>query len=194
MPIRPLLRTLSNHSLITLTAVSLALSLSACGSNPHQPGKPKQAPVKTQPEAISASKLLEMANQAPSPERESLVLQAAQVYITNQKFNRARDLLVDMDTDILADQAYIKHTDLLSAIALHEGSNFLAHGILTKPRLEQQWQNMEPFMEVSLREKRAQVFALLGEAQESVNERIQLAGLIDNKTQQQKNQDALWQN
>ncbi|WP_331345436.1 penicillin-binding protein activator [Cellvibrio sp. UBA7661] len=194
MPIRPLLRTLSNHSLITLTAVSLALSLSACGSNPHQPGKPKQAPVKTQPEAISASKLLEMANQAPSPERESLVLQAAQVYITNQKVNRARDLLVDMDTDILADQAYIKHTDLLSAIALHEGSNFLAHGILTKPRLEQQWQNMEPFMEVSLREKRAQVFALLGEAQESVNERIQLAGLIDNKTQQQKNQDALWQN
>ncbi|WP_082191336.1 penicillin-binding protein activator [Cellvibrio sp. pealriver] len=194
MPIRPLLRTLSTHSFITLTAVSLALSLSACGSNPPQPNKPKQPPAKTQTEAISASKLLEMANQAPSPERESLVLQAAQVYITNQKFNRARDLLVDMDTDILADQAYIKHTDLLSAIALHEGSNFLAHGILTKPRLEQQWQNMEPFMEVSLREKRAQVFALLGEAQESVNERIQLAGLIDNKTQQQKNQDALWQN
>jgi hypothetical protein len=53
---------------------------------------------------------------------------------------------------------------------------------------------MEPQTEVSLREKRAQVFALLGEAQNSVAERIQLNGLIDNKTQRQANQDALWQN
>lgn len=194
MPIRPLLRTLSTHSFTALVAAALTLSLVACGSNPPHASKRKQPPVKAQPVALSAGKLLDMANQVSSPERESLVLQAAQVYIENQKFNRARDLLIDMDTDSLPDQAYIKHTDLLSAIALHEGSNFLAHGILTKPRLEQQWQIMEPYMEVSLREKRAQVFALLGEAQESVNERIQLTGLIDNKAQQQKNQDALWQN
>jgi len=173
---------------------ALALSLASCSSTAPQPGKRKQPPAKTQPATISASKLLEMANQAQSPERESLVLQAAQVYIEARKFSRARDLLVDMNTDELPDQAYIKHTDLLSTVALQEGSNFLAHGILTKPRLEQQWSNMEPQTEVSLREKRAQVFALLGEAQNSVAERIQLTSLIDNKTQLQVNQDALWQN
>jgi len=201
MPIRPFLpilssklRILSTNSLTTLMIAALALSLASCSSTTPQPGKRKQPPAKTQPATISASKLLEMANQAQSPERESLVLQAAQVYIEARKFSRARDLLVDMNTDELPDQAYIKHTDLLSTVALQEGSNFLAHGILTKPRLEQQWSNMEPQTEVSLREKRAQVFALLGEAQNSVAERIQLTSLIDNKTQLQVNQDALWQN
>ena len=201
MPIRPLfstlstkLRILSSNSLTTLTIAALALNLASCGNTPSQPGKSKQPSAKTQPVSLSASKLLDMANQAPSPERESLVLQAAQVYIEAGKFNRARNLLVDMNTDELPDQAYIKHTDLFSTIALKEGSNFLAHGILTKPRLEQQWQIMSPQTEVALREKRAQVFALLGEAQNSVNERIQLSGLIDNKIQQQANQDALWQN
>lgn len=192
MPIRPLLRTFSSNSLTLLMVATLGLSLGACGSNPPQPAKQKQAAAQQQP-SVSASKLLEQAKQAQSPERENLLLQAAQAYIAGQRYNRARDLLVEINTDELADQAYITHTDLLSAVALHEGSNFLAHGILTKPRLEQQWQIMEPHMEVSLREKRAQVFALLGEAQESVNERIQLTGLIGNQTQQQKNQDALWQ-
>jgi outer membrane PBP1 activator LpoA protein len=192
MPIRPLLRTFPTNPLTILLVAALGLSLGACGTNAPQPAKQKQSTVATEP-AINAGKLLEMAKQAQSPERENLLLQAAQVYITSQRYNRARDLLIEMNSDELPDQTYVTHTDLLSAVALHEGSNFLAHGILTKPRLEQQWQFMEPSMEVSLREKRAQVFALLGEAQESVNERIQLTGLINNKTQQQKNQDALWQ-
>ena len=201
MPIRPFLcilstklRILSINSLTTLALAALVLSLASCSSTAPQPDKRKQSPAKTQPATMSATKLLDMANQVQSPERESLVLQAAQVYVEAGKISRARDLLVDMDTDTLPDQAYIKHTDLLSTVALQEGSNFLAHGILTKPRLEQQWSNMEPQTEVSLREKRAQVFALLGEAQNSVAERIQLNGLIDNKSQRQANQDALWQN
>ncbi|EIK42844.1 LppC putative lipoprotein [Cellvibrio sp. BR] len=167
------------------------LGLSGCSSTPTQTtSKPT---TQTQPAQLSASKLLQMANQAQSPERESLVLQAAQVYIASGKYNRARNLLVDMNTDNLPDQAYIKHTDLLSAVALQEGSNFLAHGILTKPRLEQQWQAMEPAMEISLRDKRAQVFALLGEPQNSVSERIQIAALSSDKKLLQANQDALWQ-
>lgn len=201
MPIRPFLRTistksrnLSTNALATLMIATLAVSLASCGSNPPQPEKRKPTAVKTQPAKPSAAKLLNQANQLQSPERESLMLEAAQAYIDARQFNRARDLLVDMNSDALPDLDYIKHTDLLSTVALHQGSNFLAHGILTKPRLEQQWPNMEPQTEVSLREKRAQVFALLGEAQNSVAERIQLSGLIDNKNQRQANQDVLWQN
>lgn len=192
MPIRPFVRNLSTNALSTLLISTLVFSLVSCSSNAPQPSKPSST--KTQPAKPSAAKLLNQANQAQSPERESLMLEAAQAYIDARQYNRARDLLVDMNSDALPDQDYIKHTDLLSTVALHQGSNFLAHGILTKPRLEQQWSNMEPQTEVSLREKRAQVFALLGEAQNSVAERIQLSGLIDNKTQRQANQDVLWQN
>lgn len=194
MPIRPFVRNLSTNALSTLLISTLIFSLVSCSSNAPQPDKRKPSPAKTQPAKPSAAKLLNQANQAQSPERERLLLEAAQAYIDARQYNRARDLLVDINSDALSDLDYIKHTDLLSTVALHQGSNFLAHGILTKPRLEQQWSNMEPQTEVSLREKRAQVFTLLGEAQNSVAERIQLSGLIDNKNQRQANQDVLWQN
>jgi uncharacterized protein len=151
MPKGLFLRKMSSTTLLTAMVTTMMFTLISCSSNAPQTSKPKPATVKTQ--TLSASKLLELAKQASSPERESLILQAAQAYIENGKFSRARDLLVDMNADELPDQAYIKHTDLLSTLALQEGSNFLAHGILTKPRLEQQWSNMEPRTEVSLREK-----------------------------------------
>lgn len=197
MPIRLTVRSFSHQAVFyklvlpSLAAV-LLLGLSGCSSTPTTTVKP--ATSKTQPATLSASKLLQLAKQAQSPERETFVLQAAQVYIGDGKFNRARDLLIAMNADNLPDQAYIKHTDLLSTVALQEGSNFLAHGILTKPRLEQQWHTMEPATEIALRDKRAQVFALLGEPRNSVNERIQIAALTNNKKLLQANQDALWQN
>jgi len=194
MPIRPFVRNLSTNTLTTTVVAALLFGLASCSSNAPQPTKSKPTSAKTQAVVADAGKLLERASQAQSPEREDLLLQAAQAYIDSGQAGRARDLLVDMNTDALSDTAYVKHTDLLSTVALQDGSNFLAHGILTKPRLEQQWSNMEPQTEVSLREKRAQVFALLGEAQNSVAERIQLNGLIDKKNQRQTNQDALWQN
>lgn len=193
MPIRPFVRKFLKYTAAGLLSSALVFTLSGCGSNPTQPTK-KATAAKTQPKGPSASQLLELASRSQSPERESLVLQAAQVYVNNNKFTQARDLISEMNPDELPDQAYVKYTDVLSTLALHEGSNFLAHGILTKPRLEQQWQAMEPTTEIALREKRAQVFALLGEAQQSVNERIQLAALINNKEQRQANQDAIWQN
>ena len=201
MPIRPLFsilstrqRILSTNALTTLLIATLAVSLASCSSNAPQSGQGKSAAAKTQSTKPSASALLKQANQAQSPERERLLLEAAQAYIDARQYARARDLLIEMNSDALPDADFVKHTDLLSTVALHDGSNFLAHGILTKPRLEQQWQNMDPQTEVALREKRAQVFALLGEAQLSVAERIQLSGLIDNDLQLQANQDMLWQN
>lgn len=193
MPIRLFARRVLNTTMTGMLASALVLTLSSCSSTPPQPEQRKPTPAKTQTKSVNPSQLLEMARQRQSPERESLVLQAIQAYIDSSKFNRARDLITDINPDVLPDQDYIKYTDLLSTLALQEGSNFLAHGILTKPRLEQQWQTMEPATEIALREKRARVLALLGETQLSVNERLQLAALIDNKKQQLENQEALWQ-
>lgn len=194
MPIRPFARKFLNHTATGLLASALVFTLTSCGSTPTKPQTQKSQAANAQAKGPSAQQLLELAGKSASPERESLVLQAAQVYVEDGKFARARNLITDMNPDDLPDQTYVKYTDVLSTIALHEGSNFLAQGILTKPRLEQQWQAMDPATEISLREKRAQVFALLGEAQNSVNERIQLAALISNKKQRQENQEAIWQN
>lgn len=193
MPIRLFAHRVLHTTITGILASALVLTLSSCSSNPPQPEKRKSAPAKTQVKSVNPGQLLEMARQRQSPERESLILQAAQGYIDDNKFSRARDLVSDINPDALPDQDYIKYTDVLSTLALQEGSNFQALGILTKPRLEQQWQAMEPATEIALREKRARVFALLGEIQSGVNERLQLAALIGNKKQQRDNQDALWQ-
>src|SRR5690606_15165352 len=97
-----------------------------------------------------------------------------------------------METGLLDDELYLKHTDLLSQISLQDGSYFLAQGILTAARLEQQWHRMNPETEISLREKRAQVFALLGDTKISINERIQLASLLTKRIDIQHNQDSIW--
>jgi len=185
MPTRPFIRRLSH---IVLAGV-VAFTLVSCGNTT----KPGQDTAHTKTVTLSAKQLLAMAASKSSPEREHLILQAAQAYITENKLNRARDLLVEMDTDALSDTAYIKHTNLLAGVALQQGANFLAHDILTKPRLEQQWVRMSPQLEIQLRDKRAQVFALLGDAKLSVSERIKLSALLTQKKAEQDNQNALWQ-
>src|SRR5690606_952975 len=47
--------------------------------------------------------------------------------------------------------------------------------------------------EIRLREKRAQVFARLGDTTRSISERIRLAALLTDKDAEQHNQEELWQ-
>lgn len=180
-------RSFSYSFLSFLLALMLSALLISCGTSP---GKPKTSTDQTA--QVSAKELLERARQAISPERETLILKAAERYLETGKPERARQLLVDMDSDRLTDEAYVKHTDLLASIALNEGSVILAHSILTKPRLEQQWQWMEPDMETSLREKRATSFEQMGDLEQSVSERIRISSLVTHKTQEEENLNRLW--
>lgn len=173
-----------------LLVLSLSYQLISCGTSPEKSTtKRKEA---TQTSQASAQSLLDRARRANSPERENLILMAAERYVEIGKPESARQLLVDMDSDRLPNEAYVKHTDLLAGIALTEGSTLLAHGILTKPRLEQQWQWMEPGQEISLREKRALCFEQLGEFEAGVNERILLASLLTDPTSEDENLNKLW--
>jgi outer membrane PBP1 activator LpoA protein len=172
--------------LYPLLALALSFNLISCGTSPD---KPRQKETSSQ---VSAKALMERARQASSPEREDLILMAAERYLQTGKPERARSLLIEMDSDKLTDEAYVKHTDLLAGIALDEGSVLLAHGILTKPRLEQQWQWLEPDMEISLREKRALSFELVGESEQGVSERILLSSMLTDKNREEENLNNLW--
>jgi outer membrane PBP1 activator LpoA protein len=173
--------------LYPLFALTLSFNLISCGTSPDKPKGQKE----TSSQA-SAKALLERARLAPSPEREKLILMAAERYLQTGKTESARGLLIEMDSDKLTDEAYVKHTDLLAGIALDEGSVLLAHSILTKPRLEQQWQLMEPDMEISLREKRALSFEQVGEHELGVSERILLSSMLSDKKLEEENLNSLW--
>lgn len=175
-----------NRGLTYFLLALLTCTLVSCGSTPNKNHS-------TQPATdTSAKQLLAQARASNSPLREELLLKAAEQFIAQSDLPRARKLLIDMETGLLDDELYLKHTDLLSQISLQDGSYFLAQGILTAARLEQQWHRMNPETEISLREKRAQVFALLGDTKISINERIQLASLLTKRIDIQHNQDSIW--
>ena len=183
----PCFRT-AHRQLPLALALALSLGLGGCGTSPEQPA----AQVRQQPAKLSAQELLKQARLANPLERNRLILAAAERHIENRKYEQARQLLGGMDVESLDDSAYVKHTDLLASLALREGSNILALGILTKPRLEQQWHNMEPARELSLREKRAQAFDLMGEAEQAVSERILLASQLTDPAAEARNLNDLW--
>src|SRR5690606_631746 len=168
--------------------VLLAFILASCSSQPTS-----DRSTSTGAAAPKVEPLLEQASQSASPERERLMLQAADLLIARKDYDWARNLLTGMDSGALEDDAYVKYVDLLSTVALEDGSYFLAQGILTNVRLERQWQSLDPQMEISLRQKRARVFALLGETHNSVRERITLTALLTDPQAEASNHEEIWQ-
>lgn len=180
-----------NRVFTGLSTVLLASLLISCGTTP-QPGErsPAKAIVASGP---SATQLLAQARTSPSPLREQLTLQAAERLILEQEYSRARKILVDMDSDSLSDDLYVRHSKLLGQVTIADGSYFYARDILTAPRLEQQWGRLDSDTEANLRELRAQVFAFLGDAVTAINERIRLAALLTTSEAEQHNHDNIWQ-
>lgn len=182
-----------NRAFTALLTALVACALISCGTTPTT-GASGQTKSITAPKGPSAKQLLAQAQTVASPLREQLVLQAVERLLFDQNFKRARNLLADMDSALLSEELYINYTDLLTDVAIRDGSYFLAQDILTAERLEQQWHRLDPASEIRLREKRAQVFARLGDIARSIHERIKLAALLTDKTAEQSNQDGIWQN
>jgi len=179
--------------LCTLLALSAWL-LASCATTPP-PDTPDPAREDLTEEQIDArvTELVDRAREAQSPEREDFLLQAAQLLVQQQRYDRARNLLTPIDSSQLDDSAFILHTELLGEVALIEGAYFLAQRILTNPRLEQQWSEMEPEREADLRRQRARLFALLGDIRTSAEERIRLGSVLSDPDAESQNRELLWQ-
>ncbi len=174
--------------IVSLVAGCLLFTLfSGCGTTPSRPTD-DSAQVEARVE-----RLLESARESESPQREQQVLEAARLLLILKQADQARQLLVTMDSRRLADPEFIRHTLLLSELAIADGGYFLAQRVLTNPRLENIWHNLDPADEITLRQRRARIFSLLGDTTASVRERMQLTALLQDPEEEQRNQDLLWQ-
>lgn len=141
---------------------------------------------------LSAQQLLSMAEDKPSPEKESLMLDAAQVYLDERQIKKAKRLVNKIAAEAQPDKVFIKHTYVSAQIALAEENYHQALDILSNSRLEQQSQRLSISNEKKLREVRAIAYDKLGNAQASVSERIKLAVLLTDKKAEELNQQSLW--
>jgi uncharacterized protein len=186
------IKTSSRKTSATALGLGLAIMLTACEApGPKQPLDPiASAPLETQ-EDVTA--LLAEAFASQSPQKEYLLLRAAEQLNLQQERAWARNLLASVDSEILDTPHFLEYSLLFSDIALADDAYFLAQRILTNPRLQQQWQLLSEEDARTLRERRAQLFALLGETTASVTERQALQQTLDTDEERSSNQDALWQ-
>ncbi len=143
--------------------------------------------------AVDIDALLNQAQMSRSPQKEQLLLQAAQYLNQQGEQHWARNLLNSIDPTLLDDDQFVAYTLTFSEIALADDAFFLAQRILTNPRLDQQWQTLAVEQQVLLRQRRADLFMVLGEPNASIEERLALQPLINDPLLDIDNQDVLWQ-
>jgi len=166
--------------------------LAGCGTSPYvtdQTGGEFDAAISEQ-----VGELLAEAQASQSPQRDRLYLEAAQLLMEIEEVDWAASLMDSIDPDVLFEQEFVDYTMLFSGIAMQRDEPFLAQRILTNPRLEQQWTSLSPQATETLRQRRAELFALLGESIDSVEERVALSPYLDSSTERDANQDAIWRN
>jgi len=173
-------------------ATIIALGLHGCGgSNPTI--DQKSTTQIDQQAAIDIDALLNQAQMSHSPQKEQLLLKAAQYLSQAGEQHWARNLLNSIDPTLLSDEEFIAFTLTFSEIALADDAYFLAQRILTNPRLDQQWQTLNIEQQIVLRQRRAELFMVLGEPNASIEERLALQPLLKDPLLDIDNQDVLWQ-
>lgn len=185
-----------NSTLIALLYPLFALfivALSSCGTiEPNAVAQPaRNQPLQKQPAAeVTAKDLIAKAQQKKSPERDHLLLQAAQ--LSQGKADRVRNLLNEIDSTKLSEPAFATYSELQASVELNSGNLDGARRILTNQRLERQLNALDVEQEARLREARAQVFERSGQLSDSVSERIGLSALLTDSSATNLNQEALW--
>lgn len=182
-----------NRGIYCALVALMALALASCGSTPSKPSYDDTSALSSEQVEARVRELVDAARTSSGSERDNYLLQAAELLIQQQEITWARNLLTPIDTRQLADAEFIRHSQLLAQVALQDSAYPLAESILTNPRLEQQWQDLSPEQEVSLRAMRAALFERRGEIPEAVNERIQLGALLASEDDELANQEAIWQ-
>lgn len=176
------------HSLSCTLLLSAAL-LSGCGSAPT---KDDSAAIETQ-ELRDHTAIIEKALNSESPAKDQYLLTAADILANKGETDWARNLLGSIEFEQFGDIDFQHYTSLYSRLALLDDAYFLAQRILTEPRLEQQWPQLDREKTIELRERRAQVFIILGEIDLSVQERLLLEKLLQDDAELESNQNAIWQ-
>jgi uncharacterized protein len=136
--------------------------------------------------------LLDQARKKTGPERDALQLQAAQIYLAQNKVDKARNLANSIDKTRLNEEAFVTYSQVIALLALNDNDLSAARRILTNPRVERNISALDPQQEASLRETRAQVFERSGFLKESIDERISLSTILTDKERSDSNQAALW--
>ena len=180
---------LPNFRLPTLFLL-IAVLLSACARTPVPPS-PQPSPEERLLQRAEAT--LNQAQDSASPQRETLLIEAAKLYLQlNDKAN-AKQVLEQIAPHQLSGRQYVTYALLYSDALLEDGHYFLARDLLTSPQIEALFKEMTPEQQIAWRGKRADLFSLLGEDEIATHEYIALSQLQALPADITETHEKIWQ-
>lgn len=174
-------------------AISLVpLLFGGCASTPEQPAKPVG---QTQSLQQQVQKWLQQAEKTQGPERNNLLLQAADGYVRLHNLEQAQAVIDAVPAAELGGESYVKRALIYSLIADRRGNYAAAKEAITGRNVLAQLNSLSGDTAVAARKQRAKLFNESGDYTKAAKERLLLTGLLAGKNQddQTANTTALWQ-
>ncbi|HMY39462.1 MAG TPA: penicillin-binding protein activator, partial [Marinagarivorans sp.] len=174
-------------------AISLVpFLLVSCASTPEQPNKPVS---QTQSLQQQVQKWLQQAEKAQGPERNALLLQAADGYVRLHNLEQAQAVIDAVPAAELGGESYVKRALIYSLIADRRGNYAAAKEAITGRNVLAQLNSLSGDTAIAARKQRAKLFNESGDYTKAAKERLMLAGLLAGKNleDQTANNTALWQ-
>jgi outer membrane PBP1 activator LpoA protein len=139
-----------------------------------------------------ADKLISQARQASSPERDQLMLQAAEIYFQQGYPNRANEAISAINKTQLALQPLAQYSLLGADLALLNDDFFAAREFLTNFTVERSITQLPITVQQRWYSQRAQLFDLLGEDQLSLTEYLALSATLTDPQEISATHEKLW--
>ncbi len=163
----------------SLVMVVLAIAgavLTGCAQLPR-PGEP--AYTNPADQAAAAERGLARALASASPQKELHQLAAANIYRQLGDEQRAETILSTLNPAALPLPALADYSLSYSAIAIARGEYLRARALLTNPYLEQEASALPAAIQAQWRQRRGELFAMMGADGASIDEYVALAALPD---------------
>ena len=180
---------LPNFRLQTLLLL-IAVLLSACAKTPVPPS-PQPSPEERLLQRADAT--LSQAHNSVSPQRDTLLIEAAKLYLQLNDQANVKQALEQITTHQLSGRQFVTYALLYSDALLEEGHHFLARDLLTSPQIETLFNEMTPEQQLAWRGKRADLFSLLGEDKIATHEYIALSNLQALPADITETHEKIWQ-
>ncbi len=161
--------------------------LLSCGGQPRQDGK--QTPSLSSAETIQ--QLLTQADNSPSPQKEDLLLAAAELLLQEGKRDLVESIINNLQTESLPLRQFADYTEISCRLQIQRGNYEDALQILEHQRLQQNLDNLPQHNQLTLSLLQAEILARLGSHIASAQQRIYINPLL-NAEDQISNREAIW--
>lgn len=174
-----------------LTCAACLLVVFSCAAPPPK-ATSREAYTSPQNPIQQAQLELDKAADKQSPERDSHLIRAADLFAGQKRYARAEEALKQVNASLIDTPLLARYTLLYATIALQDERYYLARSLLNNEQLSLNVGEMSADQRRTWHQQRGELYALLGDHLLSVQEYSQLGVLLDDRAEIAAIHDKIW--